>query len=64
MVDIKVLGIIFLILFIASFLFAKIKINGRYDYSILDRVGACLVISFILTWILGLPILGILCLIR
>lgn len=49
----------FLILFLLMFIFADVKINGLKTDNILARAGACLIGSFILTAILGLPVLGI-----
>lgn len=40
------------------FVFGKIEINGKANVAILQRVGVCAVRSFLLTVILGLPILG------
>lgn len=55
----KILGIIFCILFLLIFLFAKIKINGNTDVTIICRAYASFIGSAILTLVLGLPILGI-----
>lgn len=49
----------FLILFLLMFIFADVKINDLKTDNILARAGACLIGSFILTAILGLPVLGI-----
>lgn len=56
----KILAIIFLILFLLMFLFADVKINNLKTENIFVRAGACLIGSFIVTAILGLPVLGIL----
>ena len=55
----KILGIIFCILFLLIFLFAKVKINGSTDVSIVDRAYVSFIGSIVLTLFLGLPILGI-----
>lgn len=56
----KILAIIFLILFLLMFLFADVKINNLKIDNIFARAGACLIGSFIVTAILGLLVLGIL----
>ena len=60
----KTLGIIFCIIFILTFLFAKIKVNGSTDITILQRIELCLLFSLGFTVILGLPILGVIYLIK
>lgn len=55
----KILAIMFLELFLLMFIFADVKINGLKTDNILARAGACLIGSFILTAIFGLPVLGI-----
>lgn len=59
----KTLGIIFCIIFILTFLFADVKVNGSTDITILQRIELCLLFSLLFTVILGLPILGIIYLI-
>lgn len=56
----KILGIIFLILFLIMFVFADVKINNLKTDNIFVRAGACLIGSFVLTAVVGLLILGIL----
>ena len=56
----KILAIIFCVLFIWCFIFAKIDVNGSKDITIVQRVFASMIISVILTLIFGLPVLGIL----
>lgn len=60
----KILGIMFCVLFLLMFCFANIKVNNSTDITILQRAGACLIGSLVLTIILGLPILGIVYLIK
>ena len=60
----KILGIIFCIIFILTFLFAKVKVNGDTDITIFERVELCILFSLLLTVILGLPILGVIYLIK
>jgi hypothetical protein len=55
----KILGIMFCVIFLLMFIFCKIKINGSTDITIIQRASACLITSLLLTVILGLPILGI-----
>ena len=55
----KILGIIFCILFLLIFLFAKVKINGSTDVTIVGRAYVSFIGSIVLTLFLGLPILGI-----
>lgn len=55
----KILFIMFLILFILIFLFAKIEINGTYNITLIQRVCASVITSIVITLIIGLPILGI-----
>lgn len=56
----KILVIMFLILFMLMFIFADVKINDLKTDNIFARAGACLIGSFITTAILGIPVLGIL----
>jgi len=56
---VKVLFIMFLVLFILIFLFAKIEINGTYNITLIKRVYASIITSIVITLIIGLPILGI-----
>lgn len=58
----KILAIMFLVLFLLMFIFADVKINDLKTDNILVRAGACLIGSFIVTAILGFPVLGIVCL--
>jgi hypothetical protein len=60
----KILLFMFLILFILSFLFAKVRVNGSTNISIFQRAGVCFVGSLILSLFIGLPILGILYLVK
>lgn len=55
----KILGIMFCVLFLLMFIFCKVKVNGSTDITIIQRTLACLFGSFLLTLIFGLPILGI-----
>ena len=55
----KILGIMFCAIFILCFIFAEVEINGSANITIIQRVFASVVISVILTLILGLPVLGI-----
>lgn len=55
----KILLIIFLIIYILMILFGKITINESTNISILQRVAVCLVGSGLLTLVFGLPVLGI-----
>lgn len=55
----KILAIMFLILFLLMFIFADVKINDLKTDNIFVRAVACLIGSFILTAVFGLPILGI-----
>nr|DAN13890.1 MAG TPA: hypothetical protein [Caudoviricetes sp.] len=56
----KILAIIFLVMYIIMFLFAKVDSTGLLPiWGILYRVIVCLVASAIVTIIIGLPILGI-----
>ena len=55
----KILAIIFCILFIWCFIFAKIEVNGSKDITIIQRMFASVIICAILTLVLGLPVLGI-----
>ena len=56
----KILAIIFCVIFIWCFIFAKIEVNGSKDITIIQRVFASVIISVILTLIFGLPVLGLL----
>ena len=60
----KILGIIFCLIFVLTFLFAKVKINEDTDISILERAELCILFSLLLTVIFGLPILGVIYLIK
>lgn len=60
----KILGIIFCLIFVLTFLFAKVKINGDTDITILERAELCILFSLLLTVIFGLPILGVIYLIK
>ena len=55
----KILAIMFLVLFLLMFIFADVKINDLKTDNILVRAGTRLIGSFIVTAILGLPVLGI-----
>lgn len=55
----KVLFIMFLVLFILIFLFAKIEINGTYNITLIKRVYASIITSIVITLIIGLPILAL-----
>lgn len=55
----KILFVIFLIVYVFMFLFGKVTINKSENISISQRVFVCLIGSGLLTLILGLPILGI-----
>lgn len=55
----KILGIMFCVLFLLTFIFGKVKVNGSTDITIIQRTLACLLGSLMLTLIFGLPILGI-----
>jgi hypothetical protein len=55
----KILGIMFCVIFLLMFIFFKVKVNGSTDITILQRIYACLIGSLLLTVILGLPTLGI-----
>lgn len=55
----RVLGIIFLGVFLLMFLFANVKVNGKTNVGILQRAFVCLIGSGLLTLILGLPICGL-----
>ena len=56
----KILAIIFCVLFVWCFIFAKIEVNGSKDIISIQRVFASMIISAILTLVLGFPVLGIL----
>ena len=56
----KILGIMFLALFLWTFLFGKVKLNGNTDIGTLQRAGVCVIGSLVITLIVGLPVLGIL----
>lgn len=60
----KILTILFCVLFILMFLFAEVKVNGRLCNQIFQRVFTCLVGSLIFTLVLGFPVLGIMYLIK
>ena len=60
----KTLGIIFCIIFMLTFLFAKIKVNGSTNITILQRIELCLLFTLGFTVILGLPILGVIYLVK
>jgi len=55
----KILGIMFCIIFLLMFIFAKVKIGNSTHITLIQRLGVCLIGSLLLTIILGLPILGI-----
>lgn len=55
----ELLGTIYLIFFILLFLFAKVQSNNIEVTNIFHRAFLCLIGSFFITIILGLPILGI-----
>lgn len=55
----RILGIMFCSMFLLMFLFAKITWDGRSDLSFIKRAIASLMGSFILTVVLGLPVLGL-----
>ena len=55
----KILGIMFCVLFLQMFCFAKIKVNKSTDITTLQRAVMCLICSLVVTLILGLPVLGI-----
>lgn len=55
----KFLIILFLILFVLMFCFAKVKIIGKKRISVLERVVMCAVASLFLSLVFGLPMLGI-----
>lgn len=55
----KILGLIFCFIFILFFLFAKVKVNGRTNITIIERAYVSTIASIIFTLMLGLPILGI-----
>ena len=60
----KILTILYCVLFILMFLFAEVKVNGRSCNQIFQRVFVCLIGSLIFTLILGFPVLGIMYLIK
>ena len=55
----KTLGLIFCFIFILFFLFAKVKVNGRTNVTIIERAYVSIIAGIIFTLMLGLPILGI-----
>lgn len=55
----KILGLIFCFIFILFFLFAKVKVNGRTNVTIIERAYVSIIAGIIFTLMLGLPILGI-----
>ena len=56
----KFLLIMWIVLYLLSFLFATVRVNGVIKEGIcLERILGSLIGSFILTLLLGLPILGI-----
>ncbi len=55
----RILGIMFYSMFLLMFLFAKITWNDSSDLNIIKRAIASLMGSFILTVVLGLPVLGL-----
>lgn len=55
----KILGIMFCVIFLLMFIFCKVKVNGSTDITIVQRACACFFGSLLLTLILGLPALGI-----
>lgn len=55
----KILLIMFLIIYILMFLFGKVTINESTNISTLQRAAVCLIGSSLLTLVFGLPILGI-----
>lgn len=56
----KILALIFLVMYIIMFLFAKVDSTGLHSlWGILYRVIVCLAASAIVTIIIGIPILGI-----
>lgn len=55
----RILGIMFCSMFLLMFLFAKITWNDSSDLNIIKRAIASLMGSFILTVVLGLPVLGL-----
>lgn len=59
----RVLGIIFICVFLLMFLFAKVKVNESTDVGIFQRAFVCLIGSGLLTLVLGLPICGLIYLI-
>lgn len=59
----KVLIIIFCIIYLLMFFFAKVKVNNMPATNVFQRAGVCLIAAAILTILIGLPILGIIYLI-
>lgn len=59
----RILGIMFCSMFLLMFLFAKITWGDSSDLNIIKRAIASLMGSFILTVVLGLPVLGLIYLI-
>lgn len=55
----RIIGITFLVMFLITFLCAKIKVNNSSDVTIMQRVFVSIMAAAILTLIIGLPILGI-----
>lgn len=55
----KLLLIIFGILFVLFFIFGNVKVNGSENVGIFKRTGACALAAAITTLIVGLPLLGI-----
>lgn len=55
----KILALIFWIIFFLLFCFAEVKVNDLPATKISERVCACGICALILTAMFGLPILGI-----
>ena len=59
----KLFGVIFLVLFILIFLFAKITVNYGKNPTIWQRVHASAIAALLLSIVIGLPLFGIIYLI-
>lgn len=55
----KILVIIFCIMYLLMFFFAEVKVNDMPATNVFQRAGVCLMAATILTLLIGLPILGV-----
>ena len=55
----KVLGILFAVMFVLFFFFGNVDFNGNTKLPLLARLVFCLLGSAFMALILGLPVLGI-----